>query len=242
MSKNDSNLVLEAVRDLKKGRPVLVFDSESRERETDIFFLAELVDYKKVQVLRKDAGGLICVSLHPKIADVLGLPYLRELLALYSSKLTDIYTKPLPYDERSSFSITINHVDTFTGITDRDRALTISSLGSLCHNFWFKKLSEKKFYDAFLKEFRSPGHVFLLRSAKKVVLERRGHTELAIALAMIGEITPCMVLAEMLGDNGYSLPLEQARQYAEENGYILLRGEWIVQEYRKIFGEKNEEI
>ncbi|MEX0567582.1 MAG: 3,4-dihydroxy-2-butanone-4-phosphate synthase [Candidatus Njordarchaeota archaeon] len=238
MSEYDSNIIFDATKDLKKGRPVLVFDSDSRERETDIFFLAETVDYKKVQVLRKDAGGLICVSMHPRIADVLGLPYLREMLSLYSSRLASLYTKPLPYDEKSAFSITINHVNTFTGITDRDRALTISRLGLLCREYWSNNIDDKKFYDAFLNEFRSPGHVFLLRPAKNIVLERKGHTELAIALAMLGKLTPCVVLAEMLGDDGYSLPIEQARLYAEENGYILLKGMWIIQEYRKIFGGK----
>ncbi len=230
----------EAIKSLRNGKPVLVFDSESRERETDIFFLAENVDYRCVQVLRKDAGGLICVSIHPKIAGVLGLPYLRELLAIYSSRLKRLYTKPLPYDERSAFSITVNHVDTFTGISDRDRALTISRLGVLCRDYWSGRINQEGLYEAFLREFRSPGHVFLLRGADGIVLERQGHTELALALALIGDLTPCVALAEMLGDDGYSLSLELAKKYAEEHNYVIVEGRLIIEKYRQLFGDSVE--
>ncbi len=234
-------LISDAIRDLRRGRPVLVFDSEGRERETDIFFLAEKVNYRSVQILRKDAGGLICISVHPKIADALGLPFLRQLLALYSSKLKFLYTKPLPYDERSAFSITINHVNTFTGIPDRDRALTISRFGELSRDFWRGSISKDKFYDMFVNEFRSPGHVFLLRAADKLLFDRQGHTELAVALAVIGGLTPCVALAEMLGDDGYSLSLDKARKYAEENSYVIVEGRYIIEKFREVFGDYSHE-
>jgi len=237
MEEDKDILIDEAIKALKNGRPVLVFDSESRERETDIFFLAEKVNYKSVQVLRKEAGGLICISIHPKIADALGLPFLRQLLALYSSKLKVLYTKPLPYDERSAFSITINHVKTFTGIPDRDRALTISRFGEICSEFWNKRITNEDFYRIFTEEFRSPGHVFILRAAHKLVFERQGHTELAASLALIGDLTPCVVLAEMLGDDGYSLSLEKAKKYADEHGYVILEGSIIIEKFREKFGE-----
>ena len=233
-----TDLVADAVEALKRGLPVLVFDSEGRERETDIFFLAEKVDHHSIRLLRRDAGGLICVSLHPKIADVLGLPFLRELLALYSSKLKTLYVKPLPYDERSAFSITINHVDTFTGISDRDRARTISRLGELCRMYWTRNISEDELCQKFLSEFRSPGHVFLLRAANNIVFERQGHTELAIALAMLGNLTPCVVLAEMLGDDGYSLSMKDAKEYARRHGYVFLEGKVIIEEFKRSFGGK----
>lgn len=232
--KMDDN-ILRAVGDLRRGRPVLIFDFEDRERETDIVFLAETVDYRSVQVLRRDAGGLICIAVHNDIADVLRLPFLRELLKLHSGNLECIYTKPLPYDERSSFSITINHVDTFTGITDRDRALTISRFGQLCRDFWSKRIDAETLRDRFVNEFRSPGHVFLLRAAKNLIFDRTGHTELSLALALLGGLTPCTVIAEMLGDDGYSLGPKDARRYAEEHDLVFLTGKEIVEAYKRRF-------
>jgi len=41
-------------------------------------------------------------------------PVLKELIA-----------NDIPYDSKSSFSLYINHRDTFTGITDIDRSLTM---------------------------------------------------------------------------------------------------------------------
>ncbi|MCR8453991.1 MAG: 3,4-dihydroxy-2-butanone-4-phosphate synthase [Crenarchaeota archaeon] len=230
--------IFRAIKDLKNGRPVLIFDFENRERETDIVFLAEVVDYKSVQILRKDAGGLICVAVCDEIANALGLPLLRDLLKLHANNLEAIYTKPLPYDEKSSFSISINHVNTFTGISDRDRALTISSFGRLCRDFWSGKIDAKKLRESFMNEFRSPGHVFLLRAANGLVLERVGHTELSIALARLGDLTPCTVIAEMLGDDGNSLRLEDAKEYARRHDLVLLTGEEIVNAYRRRFSSE----
>jgi len=227
--------ILHAIEDLKRGRPVLIFDFEDRERETDIVFLAENVDFKAVQVLRKDAGGLICVAVHSEIADILRLPYLRELLKLHSENLESLYIKPLPYDERSSFSISINHVNTFTGLADRDRALTISRFGQLCRDFWFKRIDGQTLRESFVNEFRSPGHVFLLRGAKNLVFERTGHTELSLALTLLGNLTPCTVIAEMLGDDGYSLKPEAAKKYAEEHNLVFLTGREIVEAYKRRF-------
>ena len=39
-----------------------------------------------------------------------------------------------PYGDHPTFSISINHKQTYTGITDRDRALTIKEMSTLYKN------------------------------------------------------------------------------------------------------------
>jgi len=114
-----------AIAAFADGQPVLIHDFADREGETDIVYPATAVDSDAVARLRNDAGGLICVALSDAVSDAFGLPFLQELVDHPAAA-----DHELAYDERSSFSLTVNHRETFTGITDVDRALTISELGT----------------------------------------------------------------------------------------------------------------
>jgi len=216
-----------ALEDLRAGKFVLVHDAASRENEVDMVIAAEAVEPKHVAVMRRDAGGLICVTLHPRIADNLGLPHLTEVYEKASPHFGVLsLTTPddLPYGERSAFSLAVNHRRTFTGITDFDRALTIRELGK----FGAKALNGSM-VEEFGRNFRSPGHVPLLRAAGGLLAERRGHTELVVALAELAGITPVVAICEMLdGQTGRALSLEAASEYASGRGLWCLRGEEIV--------------
>jgi 3,4-dihydroxy 2-butanone 4-phosphate synthase len=126
----------------------------------------------------------------------------------------------LGYDERSSFSLTVNHRDTRTGITDEDRALTILSLAEAA--------ADPRAVD-FPETFRSPGHVHLLRAAEGLLEERQGHTELGVALAAAADVPPAAVVCEMLDDEtGQAKPPAVAAEYAGENGLVYIEGSDIV--------------
>lgn len=224
----------DAIDALKNGDPVIVYDKEGREEECDIFFSAKEVTPTDVRVMRKRGGGLICVAVHPRIAQVFDLPYLRDLLSKETNGLVrHLVRSPLPYDAKSTFSLTINHVDTYTGITDNDRATTISEFGTLCAQWWTDQVRRKEARKEFLRKFRAPGHVFLLRGSQGVLNEREGHTELSLGLALLGNLTPCMTLVEMLGDNGKALSIASARQFAKKRGIPFLKGKSIVEKYRE---------
>jgi len=209
---------------------VLVHDAPGRENEVDMVIAAELVGPKHVATMRRDAGGLICVALHPKIADNFGIPYLTEVYERASSHFNVfLSTRPddLPYDERSAFSLAVNHRRTFTGITDIDRALTIREVGKLG-----AKALNGQMQDEFGRNFRSPGHVPLLRAADGLLAERRGHTELVVALAELAGITPAVAVCEMLdAETGKALNLKTANEYANERDLPCLEGEKIVRSY-----------
>ncbi|MFH1821354.1 MAG: 3,4-dihydroxy-2-butanone-4-phosphate synthase [Methanobacteriota archaeon] len=216
---------LESLRD---GKFVLLHDSNSRENEVDIVISANAVKPHHVATMRQDAGGLICVALQSRIADSFGTPYLTDIYreALPKFKIFNAtIPNDIPYDERSAFSITVNHRRTFTGVTDVDRALTISELGKLG-----AKAVNSDLVEEFGREFRSPGHVHLLRAAKGLLTERRGHTELVVALAEIASVTPVICICEMLdATTNRALSGDDAKEYGKKHGMEFLEGSEIVE-------------
>jgi len=230
LSKEESmDRVEEALKAFRRGKPALIYDFDDREGETDIAIPAINVGWKDVAMLRKDGGGLICVAIHPDAADKLGLPFMHDVLEVASEKISSLKSIlhfDIKYDSRSSFSLWVNHRDTFTGITDVDRALTIRRVGEAVDTVMLGKDFD------FGKEFRSPGHVALLRAAKNLTYDRVGQTELSVALAQMAGIAPAVAICEMLDDRtGKALSKEDAMAYAEERGIPFVEGKDIVSCY-----------
>ncbi len=224
-----------ALRDMKSGKFVLLHDSETREDEIDMVMAAEFVGPSEIATMRQHGGGLICVALHPTIARNFGLPYMTDVYDAASSRFDILAaTRPydIPYDERTAFSLSVNHRKTFTGITDVDRALTIRELGRI----GMRALNGSAF-EEFGKNFRSPGHVPLLRAADGLLNERRGHTELSVVLAELAGVTPVVVICEMLdAQTNRALSKKGAEKYAEEHGLVILNGSDIVSEFQEAHG------
>ncbi|MBC7114110.1 MAG: 3,4-dihydroxy-2-butanone-4-phosphate synthase [Archaeoglobi archaeon] len=223
-----------AVKLLRRGEMVLIYDDDRREGETDIVFPASSVEPKDVRLMRRDGGGLICVALSAEVCRKLSLPYAFEIFRKASDILPEnIIEAPgdVKYDSHSSFSIWVNHRDVFTGITDRDRALTIREIGKIAE----RVLSGEKV--KFGDYFRAPGHVPVLRASDGLLKTRRGQTELSVALAEIAGITPAMVICEML-DEDTALPKSEARRYAEEKKSVFLEGWEIVEAWERLQEEE----
>ncbi len=232
MDKSNNN-VQQAVESLKKGQMILLFDSEDREGETDFVIPAASTTPEHIYQMRKDGGGLICVAIHPAAAQKLGLPFYADILRHTDingngKTLSKLVEKQgdIPYDSKSSFSLWVNHRDTFTGIPDRDRALTISRMGNLVQDAMDGKDVDIS------TEFRSPGHVSLLRAASGLVKERTGQTELSVVLALLADITPAIAICEMLDDStGLALTKADAQKYADKHGLVFVEGREAIQAY-----------
>jgi 3,4-dihydroxy 2-butanone 4-phosphate synthase len=210
-----------AVAAFRAGEPVLVHDADDREGETDLLYPADAVTPAAVARLRNDGGGLVFVALPDAVAERFDLPFLHEVLKHPANDHTD-----LDYDAHPSFSLTINHRDNFTGITDDDRALTIRRLGEVSG-------TEGYAVEDFVEEFRTPGHVHLLRAAPGLLAERRGHTELGLALAREAGAVPAVAGCEMLDDEtGGALSTADARAYAREHGVPYVEGATLVDALR----------
>jgi len=217
MSTGDSRsrAVAAAVAAFRAGEPVLIHDFSDREGEVDLVFPPRAVGPDAVAQMRNDAGGLVCVALGHDVADAFDLPLLADELDHPAAE-----SSHLGYDERSSFSLTVNHRDTYTGVTDEDRARTVAALGDAA--------ADPAGTD-FATEFRAPGHVHVLRAAPGLLSERRGHTELGVALARAADCPPAAVVCEMLDDEtGRELSVDDARAYAERHGLAFVEGADLV--------------
>ena len=214
------------------GGPVLIHDATDREGEVDLVYPATAVTSDAVSRMRNDAGGLVCVALSDTVCEAWSLPFAGELLDHPAGDAHD-----LGYDERSSFSLTVNHRDTFTGITDEDRALTISRLGVAAGNVARQTqiagdgatAAIATDADSFAAQFRAPGHVHLLRGAPELLDDREGHTELGLAVAAAAGLEPAVVVCEMLDDDtGGALSPAAARAYADRYGFPYVEGSDLI--------------
>lgn len=224
-----------AVDALRAGRPVLLFDSEGREAETDLVYASECVTPEAVRTLRTQAGGLLCTTLAPRVHQALGLPYLADVLrqaAHANPVLARLTDAQVPYEDASnqkpSFGLTINHRDTFTGVTDADRSMTIMRLAALALRVGTRPDAELA--DDFVRHFKAPGHVFLLNAHPRMMRARKGHTELATALVEMAGLAPSATICEMMdGPGGAALPRADAVKYAASNGRVFLTGDEVTQ-------------
>src|SRR2546428_444885 len=144
--------------------------------------------------------------------------------------LAALSTEDIKYDRHSAFSISVNHRDTFTGVTDIDRAKTISRLAGIAKEA--TKRENGWAADVFANEFRSPGHVPLLNAAEPLLAERRGHTELTTALMIMAGLAPTATICEMMADDGQAVSKEDAKAYARARNLVFLEGQDIVRAWR----------
>ena len=219
-------MINEAVQSLKLGKPVLIFDSDDREGETDIVFPSQFVTSDGLRFMRKFGGGLICTTMKQRDAEKIGLPFIEDLYRKHlgiGQKVLD--TSDLRYDVSSSFSVTINHRNTFTGIPDRDRSLTITAFASFLQKL---PMYGGMTSEVFSNEFRIPGHVILLIARDGYFRNRRGHTELSTYLVEKAGLIPSATIVEMLDDNGYSLSHDRAAKFAEDNRLTFIEGKNII--------------
>jgi 3,4-dihydroxy 2-butanone 4-phosphate synthase len=219
--------VEKAIRDFKKGKPVLIYDWPTREGEVDMVYYAGLIDHRKIYKLRTKAGGLLCFATNENIAKSLGISLMSDLLERLGYK--ELSVKKASYGGKSPFSLWVNSVHVRTGISDIDRAMTISQLHKVTS--LVVKGDTEQARKMFYSDFYAPGHVPILIA--KDIGVRKGHTELAIALAILSGLEPSVVFAEML-DYGHSLSLEKAKKFAENHDLALITGKELLETITKV--------
>lgn len=165
----------EIIKALKNNEIIIVTDNEDRENEADMICAGENVTGEMVNIMAKYARGLICTPIGKSIADKLDLKMMVE-------DNTD--------NHHTAFTISVDHVDTSTGISAFERAYTIRALAD----------DKSKPSD-----FRRPGHVFPLVAKLGGVFERDGHTEATIDLMKIASLKEIGLCCEIMADDGHML-------------------------------------
>ncbi|MFH1221796.1 MAG: 3,4-dihydroxy-2-butanone-4-phosphate synthase [Candidatus Micrarchaeota archaeon] len=212
--------VEQAVEQLAAGNFIVMYDGDEREGEADLIFHAAFATHDKIRKLRSEAGGLICLALGEAESAALKLPFYTDMLR--KAGFPDIACKKTAYGDEPAFSLAVNHKQTFTGITDQDRAFTIREVDSC--------LRSGAPYENFVKNFYSPGHIFLLRS--RGLAKRKGHTELATALAAKTGLPAAAVLCELLSTKK-AMSKQEATNYAARNKLLFIEGKEVSEEMLK---------
>lgn len=218
----------DAIDALASGRIVLLHDSSSRENEIDMIAASQFCTPDMIALMREKAGGLICSAIGNDVASVLQLPFMHDIIDFAKTRyprFSSIIDREMPYGGKPAFSLSLNHRSVFTGVTDKDRSLTVSTLGSIA---MMVKNGEQVAADAFYSEFKTPGHVPLLIEAEESLTQRRGHTELSIHLARLAGLAPATVVCEMQDSNTHgALSVGDAVKFADRFGVPFVDGDSI---------------
>jgi 3,4-dihydroxy 2-butanone 4-phosphate synthase len=203
----------------------MIHDSDGRENEIDLVTAAQFITPEHIARMRQHAGGLICLAIDDLMAQKLQLSYMHDILS--ASNYLDSDSKKMimgtaPYGDHPTFSIHINHKQTYTGITDMDRALTIKEMANLYE-------SENPKTD-FISSFKTPGHVPVLLASDGLLSSRKGHTEMSIYLAKLANLFPITTICEMMDSQTYSaLSVKKAEKYAKENAIPFVDGKELLE-------------
>ena len=198
------NTVEEALEDLRQGKIILVTDDESRENEGDFICAAEFATTENVNFMAIHGKGLICMPMSADLCRKLRFPQMV-------TKNTD--------NHETAFTVSIDHVDTTTGISAAERSITAM------------KCVED---DAKPEDFRRPGHMFPLLAKTNGVLERDGHTEATVDLMKLAGLKECGLCCEIMREDGTMMRTPELMELAKKWNikFITIKA---IQDYRKKF-------
>lgn len=196
------NSIEEAIEDIKEGKIVVVIDDEDRENEGDLLMAAEKVTPEAINFMATYGRGLICMPVEEELLNNLDISQMVK-------ENTD--------NHETAFTVSIDHIDTTTGISASERALTIQ-----------KVLEE----GSLPTDFRRPGHIFPLRAKKGGVLVRNGHTEAAVDLSKLAGLKPGGVICEIMSKDGTMARTNELIEFADVHNLKIVTIKDLV-EYRK---------
>lgn len=196
------NTIEEIVEALKNKEIIIVTDDPSRENEGDMIMAAQFATGEKINTMASLAKGLICMPMSKEYATKLDLPQMVV-------ENTD--------NHETAFTVSVDHVDTTTGISAYERALTAV------------KLTEE---DAKPEDFRRPGHMFPLVAKENGMFVREGHTEATVDLLKIAGLKEVGICCEIMADDGHMMRGEEIFALAKKLNMKITTTEELIK-YRK---------
>jgi 3,4-dihydroxy 2-butanone 4-phosphate synthase len=184
---------------IRHGRAVVLQDDDERENEGDLIVAAERITVPMMATLIRECSGIVCLCLADEYLQRLALP---PMVAHNGSRYGTAFTVSIEAREGVT-----------TGVSAADRVTTIRT--AIAPN-------------ASRDDLVSPGHVFPLRAAPGGVLERRGHTEGAVELALLAGLQPAAVLCELMNEDGSMMRGAQLLDFSRRHGYPMLTIDELV--------------
>lgn len=196
------NSIEEVTEALKKGEIVIVTDNPNRENEGDMICAAEFASGENINTMASLAKGLICMPMSEEIARRLDL---KQMV----TENTDNHS--------TAFTVSIDHVDTTTGISAYERSITA------------KKVIDE---NSIAEDFRRPGHMFPLVAKEGGVFVRGGHTEATVDLLKIAGLKQCGLCCEIMADDGHMMRGKEIFDLAQKLGMKITTVDELIH-YRK---------
>jgi len=179
-----------AIEDLKKGKMIILVDSEDRENEGDLVIAAEFATPEAINFMATYGKGLICVPMESERIKELQLePMVKDNTEKYRTAFT------VSVDASSKHGVT-------TGISAYDRAKTVQVL-----------IDPNTTSEDLVK----PGHIFPLQAVPGGVIRRAGHTEASVDLCKLAGLKPAAVICEIMNDDGTMARLPQLMEFAKKH-------------------------
>jgi 3,4-dihydroxy 2-butanone 4-phosphate synthase/GTP cyclohydrolase II len=192
----------DAIREIRKGKFIILVDDEDRENEGDLVIAAEKVTPHSINFMAKHARGLICLALTPERVEELHLPQQAvENTATFGTAFT------VSIDARK---------DITTGISAADRATTI-------HVAIDPKSKPT--------DLARPGHIFPLKAQRGGVLRRARQTEGSVDLARLAGLNPSAVICEIMNEDGTMARVPELTKFAKLHKVKMVTVKALI-EYR----------
>lgn len=189
-----------AIRDIKKGKFIILVDDEDRENEGDLVIAAEKVTPQAVNFMAKHARGLICLALTPERVEELQLPQQAvENTATFGTAFT------VSIDARK---------DVTTGISAADRATTIHAA--------IDPKSKPS-------DLARPGHIFPLKAQHGGVLKRAGQTEGSVDLARLAGLYPAGAICEIMNEDGTMARVPELAKFARVHKLTMVTVKALIE-------------
>ena len=182
----------QALEDLRAGKNILVIDDPDRENEGDIICAAQFATQENVNFMASYAKGLICMPMSIAMCEKLGL-----------DQMVTVNTD----NHSTAFTVSIDHVDTTTGISAAERSITA-----------MKAVED----DAKPEDFRRPGHMFPLQAREGGVLKRNGHTEATVDLMKLAGLKECGLCCEIMREDGTMMRTTELLEFAKEHNLTVI--------------------
>jgi 3,4-dihydroxy 2-butanone 4-phosphate synthase/GTP cyclohydrolase II len=196
---NKFHSIEQALADLKLGKIIILVDDIHRENEGDFVMAAQFATPETINFMITHGRGLVCAPLNEAMATQL------DLIPMVSHN-SDTF--------RTAFTISVDALETTTGIAAHERAYTIQQLANP---------SSKPTH------FKKPGHVFPLIAKAGGVLTRPGHTEASIDLMQLASLNPVAVICEILNADGSMARRPELLTLAQQWNMVMITIEDLKQ-------------
>lgn len=200
---NQFDSIETVVKDIGRGKMVIVVDDADRENEGDLIMAGQFATAATINFMAKHGRGLICV---PTVSERLKQLGIEQMVV----QNRDTFKTDFQVSVDAAAGVT-------TGISAADRAKTVQVMADPT---------------AVPEDLVQPGHVFPLRARPGGVLQRAGHTEAAVDLALLAGCRPVGVICEIMSDNGEMARLPELFRFAKRHKLKICTIEDLIK-YRR---------